>query len=89
LPCARRLAHGKNGLHRQLLCRALFAVRSARQSLCRVLWAFCRVPEAHGKAPESGSAILVKFWKMATAMEEVEKNGSFSHVSETKVCYIM
>ena len=45
------------------------SVCSARQSLCRVLWAFCRVLEAHGKAPESGSERRSNVMKSRTKRE--------------------
>jgi len=48
LPCARHKAHGKEAVRRLALCRAHFAVCSSRRK-------FCRVPQAHGKARESGS----------------------------------
>ena len=49
LPCARLLAHGKQGLCRPRGCRRRFAVGHRRQSLRRVPTGLRRVPRAHGE----------------------------------------
>jgi hypothetical protein len=55
-PCAKNLAVCKGKVRRGVVCRVFFAVSNTRQSLRRVLLRLCRVREAHGEPPESGSA---------------------------------
>jgi hypothetical protein len=54
-PCAKNLAVCKGKVRRGVVCRVFFAVSNTRQSLRRVLLRLCRVREAHGEPPESGS----------------------------------
>ena len=56
LPCARLLAHGKQGLCRPRGCRPRFAVGHHRRSLRRVPTCLRRVPRAHGELVVSGCA---------------------------------
>ena len=49
--CVHNLAVGKDKIHRARVCRVYFAMSNTRQSLCRVLFRFCRVRQPH----ESGS----------------------------------
>jgi len=45
----------KGKVYRGRICRVFFAVSNTRQSLRRERFGLCRVPQAHGKAPQSGS----------------------------------
>jgi len=47
----------QRGICRHRLCRVIFAEGYTRQRLCRVYMGICRVSQALGKEPESGSDI--------------------------------
>ena len=55
LPCAHNLAVSKSKVHRRRVCRVFFAVSNTRQSLRCVRYGLCRVHQAHGEPPLSGS----------------------------------
>ena len=54
-PCAHNLVMSIDKVHRGRVCCVFFVMSNTWQSLHRVLFGLCRVRQAHGETPPSGS----------------------------------